>query len=366
MEFLAPVLHRVKGEQTMEEVVLEEPKQGEVRVRMAAAGICHSCLSHADGSFGDVPLPTILGDEGAGVVDAVGPGGSVLRPGDHVIVSWAPSCGRCRFCTSGRPSLCERILVPGCMSDGTPRFRMNGDPVFHMGPSTYSPYIVVDESAAVSIRRDMPLDKAALIGCAVTTGLGAVTNTAGVRPGNSVVVFGCGGVGQSAVQGAALVGANPVIAVDVVDHKLEMARRLGATETIRADQADVVDTVRDLTGGGADYTIVAVGSTTVMEQAIAALGKSGTCVFVGGPRVGESVAVDPFHLLTGERRVVGSRYGSSNPHVAFPQLVDLYLAGKLKLDELISRRYPVDQVNEASTALAEGLDLRGLLVFDRI
>lgn len=364
MELMAPVLHRLKDLQKMEEVTLEEPKHGEVRVRMLAAGVCRSCLSTADGSFGEVPLPTILGDEGAGVVDTVGPGCTSLQPGDHVIVSWAPSCGRCRFCTSGRPGLCTRALVPGCMSDGTARFRLKGGPVFHMGPSTYSPYVVVDESAAVAIRPEMPLDKAALIGCAVATGVGAVINTAGVRPGESVAVFGCGGVGQNAIQGAALVGANPIIAVDVVDLKLEMAERLGATSVVHGGREDVVERLQQLTDGGVDYTIVAVGSVTVMEQAIAALAKSGTCVLVGASRVGESITVDPLHMLVGERRLVGSRYGSSNPHVVFPRLVDLYLAGRLKLDELISRRYPVDQVNEASQALADGADVRGLLVFD--
>lgn len=364
MELLAPVLHRVKEPQEIGKVSLSEPLEGEVRVRMAAAGVCHSCLNVATGAFGELPLPMVLGDEGAGVVDAVGPGCPSLAPGDHVIISWAPRCDECRFCTSGRPGLCDRPPPIGLMRDGTSRFRVNGERAFHMGPSTYSPYTVVDESCAIKVTKDIPLDKAALIGCAVTTGVGAVINTAGVRPGESVVVFGCGGVGLNAVQGAVLAGANPIYAVDLVKLKLEAARQLGATAVIDPSQEDPVERIRDLTGGGADYAIVAVGSTTAMEQAISVLGRSGTCVLVGSAPGGKPISVDPAHFVRAERRLVGSRYGSSNPHVAFPRLVDLYLAGRLKLDELISNSYRPDQVNEAFQALADGTDIRGLLVFE--
>nr|WP_281352393.1 Zn-dependent alcohol dehydrogenase [Phytoactinopolyspora alkaliphila] len=348
----------------MDIVQLQEPQAGEVRVRMVAAGVCHSCLSTADGSFGEMPLPMILGDEGAGVVEAVGEGCRSLAPGDHVVLSWAPSCGRCRFCSSGRPGICETPAPLGRMSDGTSRFRVDGVQAFHMGPSTYSPYVVVDETAAVRVSRAIPLESAALIGCAVTTGVGAVLNTAKVRVGESVAVFGCGGVGLNAVQGAALAGAHPVIAVDVLESKLDVAKRLGATDTVHSGEEDPVERIISLTGGGVDHAIVAVGATSVMDVALRSLGRSGQCVLVGAPPFGTSLSVDPFLLVGSERRLVGSRYGSSNPQVAFPFLVDLYLTGKLKLDELITTRYPMHKVNEASAALASGADIRGVLTFD--
>lgn len=364
MEVVAPVLRKFGEPQVLEEISLASPQQGEVRVRMVAAGICHSCLSVADGSMGELPLPMILGDEGAGIVDAVGPGCRSVEQGDHVIISWAPRCGDCRYCTAGRPGLCVQPPPVGCMRDGTTRFRFKDEPVFHLGPSTYSPYIVIDESAAVKITRAIRLEKAALIGCAVTTGVGAVLNTAGVRAGESVAVFGCGGVGQNAVQGAALAGANPIIAVDLIDEKLVLAEKLGATCSISGADNDLVDWILRISHGGVDHAIVAVGSGRVAEQAIQVLGPSGTCVLVGAPPVGEKIRVDCLEMLSGERRIIGSRYGSSNPATAFPRLVDLHLAGKLKLDELITRRYRPDEVNVASAALIDGRDVRGLLIFD--
>lgn len=364
MDLIAPVLRGFGKSQSLEEVSVADPQEGEVRVRMAAAGICHSCLSVADGTMGDLPLPMILGDEGAGVVDAVGSSCRSVEVGDHVIISWAPSCGRCRFCTTGRPGLCVQPAAIGCMRDGTTRFRSKDGPVFHLGPSTYSPYIVVDETAAIKVTTAIPLDKAALIGCAVATGMGAVLNTAGVRAGESVAVFGCGGVGQSAVQGAALSGANPIVAVDLIDWKLEHAKRVGATYSINAADHNLLERILGVSNGGVDHAIVAVGSVHVAEMALQVLGPSGTCVLVGAPPIGSKISVDCIEILTGERRLVGSRYGSSNPSTAFPRLVNLYLAGKLKLDGLISHKYRPEEVNVASDALAEGKDIRGVLIFD--
>ncbi|MEU0466424.1 Zn-dependent alcohol dehydrogenase [Amycolatopsis sp. NPDC006131] len=363
MDVLAPVLRHPNEPQKVELVSVGDPRTGEVLVRMVAAGVCHSCLSVEKGAYPDVPLPMILGDEGAGVVEAVGPGCDSLRPGDHVILSWAPVCGRCHSCAAGLPALCSNTS-PFQMRDGTTRFESGGTPIQHFGPSTYSSYVVVDATAAVKIRADMPLDKAALIGCAVTTGVGAVLNTAQVRPGQSAVVFGCGGIGLNAIQGAALAGAQPVIAVDLAEHKLEAAKTLGADVQINAQQTDPIGEVLAHSAGGVDCAVVAVGSTAVMEQALAVLRPRGVCVLVGAPRPGDLVRVDPGLLTSGERRIVGSKYGSSNPHQAFPELVELYLAGKLRLDELIGHRYRLDQINEASAALDEGRDLRGLIVFD--
>ncbi|GAB3009755.1 hypothetical protein GCM10017788_65490 [Amycolatopsis acidiphila] len=224
--------------------------------------------------------------------------------------------------------------------------------------------MVVTETAAIKVTTKMPLDRAALIGCAVTTGIGAVLNTAKVGVGESVAVFGCGGVGLNAIQGAALAGAHPVIAVDIEDSKLEVAREMGATITINSANVDAVDAVRGNTSGGVDYAVLTVGIISVLEQALAALRVAGTCVLVGAPAQGQLAKVDPLHLLAGERRLVGSRYGSYNPQIAFPRLVDLYLSGKIKLDNLISHRYELDQVNEASRNLVSGHDVRGMILFD--
>lgn len=361
----APVLFNIGQPLEIAEIHLADPKPGEVRVRMVASGICHSCVSVANGQSGDVPLPMILGDEGAGVVDAVSPGCKILQPGDPVVISWAPSCSRCVYCTSGLPGLCDRTPPIGHMPDGSSRFSFDSSEVFHMGPSTYSPYVVVDESAAVKVSADMPLDKAALIGCAVTTGVGAVVNTARVRPGESVAVFGCGGVGLNAVQGARLAGAYPIYAVDVNGQKLELASRLGATESIDSSAVDPVEELRRATNDvGVDYAIVAVGAIPAMEQAVAALARAGTCVLIGSAPFGRTLTVDPAHLIRAERKLIGSRYGSSNPQVQFPRLVELYLAGHLKLDELITKTYQLSEINEAFEALSNGTDVRSVLVFE--
>jgi NDMA-dependent alcohol dehydrogenase len=361
----APVLHAVREPLVVEDVELDEPKQGEVLVKMAASGVCHSCLHAADGSWSTPPMPMVLGDEGAGVVERVGPAVSRLKPGDHVILSWAPSCGWCVQCVRGHPVRCENRPQAGVLLDGTTRMRLRGQPVYHYASiATFGSYSVVPESAAVKIDSDVPLEVAALIGCSVMTGVGAVLNTARVQAGESLVVFGCGGIGLNAIQGGRLASAEPLIGVDVADNKLEYARSLGATHTINASQSDVVEEVKRLTGGrGADHAVIAVGSTRAVSTAWQALGRGGTCVMVGLPAVGEKIEIDPASLVGPERRLIGSCYGSASVYADFPRMINLYRAGKLKIDELITRRYGIDEANEAFRALAAGELARGILVF---
>jgi S-(hydroxymethyl)glutathione dehydrogenase / alcohol dehydrogenase len=363
MQISAPVLVSPGEPMQMMDLDLDGPGYGEVRVKMVASGVCHSCLHAYDGSHTGIPMPIVLGDEGSGIVDAVGEGCGRLQPGDHVVISWAPDCGACRYCDLGFPSLCLNTPPIGELWGGGTRFHRDGADVYHYGPATYGPYVILPEGAAVKIRDDFPLDLAALIGCSVTTGFGAVVNTAALRAGQSIAIFGCGGVGLNAVQGAAVTGAYPIIAVDVLDQKLEIAREFGATHTINPTRQDVAAAVMALTGHGVDASVVAVGNVQAMSQGLEVLAKQGIEVVLGLPGTGQTFAVDPAVLMSGERRIVGSRYGTSNPTVEFPKMVELAMSGRLKIAELVSKRYDLDQADEAFRALAAGEQARGLIVF---
>lgn len=365
MKFMAPVLHGLGEAMQVQEVELDDPKAGEVLVRMAASGICHSCLHAQDGSWGPrTPMPLILGDEGSGTVEKVGPGVDHLKPGDPVVISWTPTCGRCHYCVVGRSNLCSAKGGPGLLMDGTTRFHQNGTRVHHMGAvATYSPWTVVGASNAIKIRPEMPLDIAALIGCSVTTGLGSVLYAAKAGPGESLAIFGCGGVGLNAIQGGRLVSAWPLIAVDISDEKLELARSLGATHTINPTREDVGERIRELTGRGLDYAVVTVGNAAATMQAWETMARGGTCVVIGVGRSDEPLPIDAMYLVTGERKLVGSSYGSARPLEDFPRFVNLYLDGKLKIDELVTRRYHLDEIEQAHKDLAAGTLARGLLVF---
>ena len=346
------------------EVDLAPPKQGEVKVSIAAAGVCHSDLHVMRGEW-VLPLPLVMGHEGAGVVTEVGPGVSGLMPGDHVILCWQPACRRCRRCAAGYPSQCELVaeVIPnGVLFDGTSRISRNGAPVHHyLGVSSFASEAVVPETGAVKIRDDMPLEPAALIGCCVATGVGAALRTAPVHEGATVVVIGCGAVGLSVIQGAVIASAGRVIAVDLLAHKLELARTFGATDGVDASDDDPVEAVRDLTGGGADYAFDAIGHTTTTEQAVRMLALGGTAVVVGLPPTGARASFEPLVLAESEQRIVGSNYGSVRPAVDFPLLADFYLDGRLRIDELITAHRPLDEVQPAFDDLVAGRAIRTIL-----
>lgn len=364
----AAVLHNYGEALRIEEVHLEEPHKGEVRVKMKAAGICHSDLHVIDAHL-PLPVPIILGHEGSGVVDAVGEDVRDVKVGDHVALNWVPSCGECHYCKIGRPDMCSeasKISLMGTMLDGTTRFSFNDKPV-HQFPltGTFSEYTVVPESAAIPVREDVPFELAALVGCCVITGVGAVTNTAQVEAGSTVAVIGAGGVGFNAIQGAALSGAKQIIAVDLLPEKLEMTKTFGATHTVNADEEDPVSAVLDLTEGlGVDYAFEVIGRPETMAQAYNMTTKTGTAVVVGIAAPNENVTINAFSLPSQAKTLKGSWLGQGNPAVDYPKLLDLNAAGKLKLEPLVSEFFSLDQVNEGFDQLKSGQNIRGVIRFE--
>lgn len=347
-------------------VELADPGPGEVVVDIAAAGVCHSDLHVVKGEW-PVPQPTVLGHEGAGVVSAVGPDVDDLQVGDHVVLSWVASCGDCRYCVAGRPVQCARyaetVAPHGVLFDGTSRLSLDGAPAYHyLGVSSFAERAVVPASGAVRIRDDAPLDLVALIGCAVATGIGAVTNTARVPEGATVAVIGCGGVGLSVVQGARIVGASRIVAVDMVPGKLELARKLGATDTVDASRSDTVEALRSLVPEGLDFVFDAIGKVQTTEQAIAALGLGGAAVIVGLPPAGSWARFDPLALAEADQRILGSNYGSIDPQADIPKLVDQFMTGVIDLEAMVSARRPLDEAAAALDDLAAGSALRQLLI----
>jgi S-(hydroxymethyl)glutathione dehydrogenase/alcohol dehydrogenase len=348
------------------EVELAPPRAGEVEVAVAAAGVCHSDLHIVRGDWPH-PTPVVLGHEGSGVVTAVGPGVTALSPGDHVVLSWVPACGRCPYCRRGRPAQCQlaaEVIAPGgVLYDGTSRLRIGGEPAYHyLGVSSFAERVVVPESGAIRVRQDAPLELAALAGCAVATGVGAVRNTAGVQPGTTVAIIGCGGVGLSCVQGARLAGAARIVAVDVVAEKLAVARRLGATDVVHADGRPVVAALRDLVPEGLDYVFDAIGKIETTEQAITALGLGGSAVLVGLPPSGRRARFDPLALAEADRRILGCNYGSITPRRDIPLMVDLVMNGDLDLESMVSARRPLAEAADALADLSTGRVLRQLLI----
>jgi S-(hydroxymethyl)glutathione dehydrogenase / alcohol dehydrogenase len=348
------------------EVELGPPKEGEVLVKVAACGVCASDLHVVDG---DLPeqFPLVLGHEAAGVVVETGPGVERLAVGDHVVLTLLPSCGSCRACRSGRQNFCElseRMAATGTLADGTSRLSLDGARLHHFNSvSALAEYAVVPESAAVPIRRDVPLEAAALCGCAVITGFGAVVNTARVAAGATVAVWGCGGVGLNCVQAARLAGAAVIAAVDVSSDKLEAAERLGATVVVDARERDPVEAVRRATHGGADYVFEAIGREEAIQQAWDAAASGGSVVVVGMMPKGDLLTIDPWWLLY-EKKLLGCFLGSARIGIDIPRLLDLYADGRLALDELVSHRIPLDQLPEAFDRLRAGDGLRQLVVFD--
>jgi Zn-dependent alcohol dehydrogenase len=361
----AAVLHAIGTPLRLEELTLEDPRAGEVCVRVEAAGVCHSDYHYMTGDL-RCPLPVVVGHEGAGVVEAVGPGVETVRPGERVAMLWRPRCGRCEFCVAGQPVMCElgrvQAATGGLPDDGTTRLRRDGEEVHHlMGVSCFAEYAVVSEKSLVKISEGVPVEIAAITGCAVITGVGAVLNVVGDCTGRPLLVVGAGGVGLSAVMGARLAGAEPVIVVDVEPARLALAQRLGATCVIDGGPG-AVDAVLEVAPGGVDWAIEAVGRAETLQQAIACLRPGGTAVAVGLARAGATFEVPINELVQRQKRVAGSLYGSANPLLDLPRLWRLYLAGRLPLDALLGERYPLESVNEAYAALIAGAVGRAIVV----
>ena len=351
----------------IETLDLDPPRAGEVLVQIKACGVCHSDYHLVTGATKH-PLPVVPGHEGAGVVEAVGDGVTHIKPGDHVILNWAPSCGHCFYCLHGKPNLCDTFVGPiwdGVMLDGTPRLSWNGNPVYHFSAlAAFAEYAVVPQETCVVIRSDVLLTVAALVGCAVTTGVGAVLYSAQVRPGDRVAVFGCGGVGLSVIMGAQLAGAQQIIAIDRVLPKLELATQFGATNVIDANRDDAIDLVRQMTAGrGADVTFEAVGVPQLQADCVEAARPGGKAVLVGLSAMGSDTPLSGAKLVRQEKTVIGSYYGSAHTARDFPFMLDLYAAGKLNLDRLISRTYQLVEINEAFDAMLRGEVARGVITF---
>ena len=358
----AAILEAAPGELVIDDVQVDAVGPHEVLVRTVAAGLCHSDLHFMQGLY-PYPLPAVLGHESAGVVEAVGDQVADLKPGDHVVSCVSGFCGACRYCLSGRPYLCDKVGLSRPVG-APPRLTRRGDHVFpFFDLASFAEQLLVHEHWLVKIRPEMPLDKAALIGCGVQTGVGAVLNTAAVRPGDTVAVIGCGGIGLNAVQAASIVGAGRVIAIDRVQSKLDLATSFGATDVVDASTDDPVAAVMELTGGGVDHAFEAIGLKATAEAAFAMLGKGGTATVIGMVPVGQKLEIDATQLIAG-KRLQGSNMGSNRFRIDMPQYVDWYLAGKLKLDELVSATMRLDDINAGFAALASGEVARQLVLFD--
>jgi S-(hydroxymethyl)glutathione dehydrogenase / alcohol dehydrogenase len=358
----AAVLHAFGQPLAVEALSLDPPKTGELQVRFAASGVCHSDLHVAQGIH-PTSLPVVLGHEGAGVVEEVGPGVVGVEPGDHVLLTWLPYCGHCRQCVRGRPNLCENTAwYDATLEDGTCRFRRNGGRVHHYNTSSFAERSVVPARTAVKVDPNLPLSELALMGCAVMTGVGAVLNTARVRPGDTVAVVGCGGVGLNVVQGARIAGASAIVAVDVVASKLALARDLGATATVDASDGDAVRSLLELVPGGVDHAFEALGRPETIATAMAVTGRGGQAVLIGMAPPEARIGLDALTATLEERVVRGSWYGSCVPLRDLPLLVDLYRDGRLRLDPMITE-IGLDDVNEAFARMEAGETARSVIVY---
>ena len=353
---------------TIEEVDLAPPRAGEVLVEIKATGICHTDHFTLSGADPEGLFPAILGHEGAGIVMEVGAGVASLAPGDHVIPLYTPECRQCKFCLSRKTNLCQKIRATqgkGLMPDGSSRFSLDGKPILHyMGTSTFANHVVVPEIALAKIRRDAPFDKVCYIGCGVTTGVGAVLFTAKVEAGANVVVFGLGGIGLNVIQGARMVGAGRIIGVDINPAREALGRRFGMTDFVNPKEvADVVDAIVQLTDGGADYSFECIGNTAVMRQALECCHKGwGVSVIIGVAGAGQEIATRPFQLVTG-RVWKGTAFGGARGRTDVPRIVDWYMDGKLRIDELITHRLPLERINEGFELMERGESIRSVVVY---
>jgi len=360
----AAVLRQVGSPLTIEDIEVDDPGPYEVRIRTAAVGVCHSDLHFMNGTYA-TELPVVPGHESAGVVDAVGEGVTHVVPGDHVITCMSVFCGQCKLCVTGRGHLCETNNADRA-PDAPPRLHQAGEVIgqlYHL--SSYAEQMLVSERAVVKIRKDMPLDRAALIGCAVLTGFGAVTNTARVQVGDSVAVVGCGGVGLSAILGAVAAGAGMIIAVDVTEEKLAKAVEMGATHTVNATEVDPVEAVIELTAGGVEYSFEALGRKETSEQCFRMLRAGGDATIIGMVPEEQTLEINASELLY-EKTLRGSNMGSNRFRVDMPSLVDRYLGGTLPLDEMITKRIALDDINDAFDDMLGGRVTRSVIVFDDV
>ncbi len=352
----------------IDEIDLEGPKQGECLVRLAATGVCHTDAFTLSGDDPEGLFPAVLGHEGAGVVEEVGPGVTSLEVGDHVIPLYTPECRQCKFCLSGKTNLCGAIRDTqgqGLMPDGTSRISYKGSKIHHyMGTSTFAEYTVVPEIALAKVRKDAPLDKVCLLGCGVTTGLGAVLHTAKVEPGSSVAVFGLGGIGLAVIQGAVMAGAERIIAVDLNEKKFPLARQFGATDEINPRSVeDVEAAIIELTDGGVDYSFECIGNVETMGTALRCCHKGwGESIIIGVAGAGQEIHARPFLLVTG-RSWRGTAFGGTKGRTQLPGFVDRYMGGKIMLDEMVSRTLPLEQINDAFDWMHDGEVIRSVVLF---
>ncbi|MEM7122471.1 MAG: Zn-dependent alcohol dehydrogenase [Pseudomonadota bacterium] len=359
----AAVLREVHQPLSIEEVQIDNPKSHEVLVRTAACGVCHSDLHYIEGKYA-CPKPTILGHESAGVVEKVGSEVRYVKPGDHVITCLSVFCGHCEYCTTGRPFSCQNDEFVDRDDDEPQRITQNGG-VMHQfySLSSFAEQMLIHEHALVKVRKDMPLDRAALIGCGVTTGFGAVINTADIEVGSTVAVIGCGGIGLSAINGAAIAGAGRIIAVDILGSKLNLAKHFGATDVVNAADTDPVEAVKEMTSGGVEYSFEALGHAKTAEQAFQMLRPSGAATVIGMVPEGETLQIHGADLLD-DKKLQGSNMGSNAFRVDMPRFCDFYLDGKLKLDDMISARIPLEGINDAFDEMKRGEVARSVIVFD--
>ena len=368
MDVRAAVAFEAGKPLTIETVQLEGPKEGEVMVEVKATGVCHTDEFTLSGADPEGLFPTVLGHEGAGIVVDVGPGVHSVKRGDHVIPLYTPECRQCKFCLSGKTNLCQAIRETqgrGLMPDGTSRLSIGGKKLHHyMGTSTFANFTVLPEIAVARIREDAPFDKVCYIGCGVTTGLGAVINTAKVEPGANVAVFGLGGIGLNVIQGARLVGADKIIGVDLNAAKRPLAEKFGMTHFVNpSEESDVVKAIVDLTGGGVDYSFECIGNVNVMRQALECCHKGwGESVIIGVAGSGQEISTRPFQLVTG-RVWRGTAFGGAKGRTDVPKIVDWYMDGKINIDDLITHTMPLSEINHAFDLMHEGKSIRSVVEF---